>query len=223
MSETRDQYPDDGTAIPQSLSHAPPDVIRRMLDAAMAGDRDKLDALLKDHPMLREEFEGLFEAYPSVQRALRDEWESPADEPALASGLLESAGADASMSEDQQIGELTRLTRDWSAQEVLEFYQSFSQSIVLLIAGQLDRTLPPQQALLDAAYLCSREMVARIQEAARDGIHARQVLLDVLAERWQAPELHDELSLAQLDTMMKRNRFLARPLRILEAFWKSVA
>lgn len=60
----------EGSPTTRASSTDPPEVIRDLLDASMTGDRERLEELLREYPHLRDEFEGLYVAYPKVRTAL---------------------------------------------------------------------------------------------------------------------------------------------------------
>jgi len=224
MNNVHEGNGEKGEILRGKESEGEPEVIRELLDAALTGDRRRLKRLLERRPLLRREFEGLIRAYPKVQMALRQNPECFGPEYQMIRKELEEVLAPtATVEDDQRIGEITRLTRDWPKRQVVEFYQAFARSVVLMIGDATGHSLSPQQALLDAAYLCSHDMIDRLRAAAKLGKHVRDGLIEVLAERWKDPDFVKQLTRERLGELVKDNRLLEQHLIALEAFLEAAA
>ena len=202
-----------------------PEVIAQLLDAVMAGDRQRCKDLLKHYPHLREEFEGLTEAYSEVRSALRNHPECFGQEyeeirrdlaelPEVASLLAES--------DKRRFGELSKAMRDWPHPKVVAFYQAFASSVVGVIAEEAGHDLPQHRIRKEGAYLCSRGVLERLRVGAQQGRHVRNLLVELLAERWEDPTLPQRLPRERLEELLEESGIIDH-IRHFEAFLAAVA
>lgn len=216
MSKAREGNREKGDGARGAEHHDPPEVIRELLDSAMTGDRERLDELLRQRPHLRDEFEGLYEANPKVQMALRKHPEYFGPEYEEIRNELSELIAEKTADDERRIGELTALTRNWSRPEVVQFYLAFAGSIVSIIASEIGLDMKAHEIRAHADYLCSLDMVARLRKSANEGPHVRDVLIEVLAERWKMPDLVRRLSREKLEELLIENRVLRQHLAVWE-------